>query len=156
MYLYTEKLINDIAGDEPDPAAANALQEGLGGQFGEMRTMMQYLFQSINFRGDASSKPYKDLLQGVGTEEISTLSSSAPRSPGCWTAHLPIRARGPIPSTSGGQRGPRRSRSPWIPATSITIWSARRAPCQSMRRETRGAARTSITAAISCSTCSTT
>jgi Mn-containing catalase len=33
--------------------------------------MMQYLFQSINFRGDVTSKPYKDLLQGVGTEEIS-------------------------------------------------------------------------------------
>ena len=71
MYLYTEQLINEIVVDEPDPAAANALQEGLGGQFGEMRTMMQYLFQSINFRGDPSSKPYKDLLQGVGTEEIS-------------------------------------------------------------------------------------
>jgi len=71
MYLYTEQLINQIEVDEPDPAAANALQEGLGGQFGEMRTMMQYLFQSINFRGDAASKPYKDLLQGVGTEEIS-------------------------------------------------------------------------------------
>jgi Mn-containing catalase len=71
MYLYTEQLINEIAVDEPDPAAANALQEGLGGQFGEMRTMMQYLFQSINFRGDPTSKPYKDLLQGVGTEEIS-------------------------------------------------------------------------------------
>jgi Mn-containing catalase len=25
----------------------------------------------MNFRGDATSKPYKDLLQGVGTEEIS-------------------------------------------------------------------------------------
>jgi Mn-containing catalase len=36
-----------------------------------MRTMMQYLFQSINFRGDATPKPYKDLLHGVGTEEIS-------------------------------------------------------------------------------------
>ena len=71
MYLHTQQLINDIAVDEPDPAAANALQEGLGGQFGEMRTMMQYLFQAINFRGDAASKPYKDLLQGVGTEEIS-------------------------------------------------------------------------------------
>jgi Mn-containing catalase len=71
MYLYTEMLINEIAIDEPDPAAANALQEGLGGQFGEMRTMMQYLFQSINFRGNAASKPYKDLLQGIGTEEIS-------------------------------------------------------------------------------------
>ena len=71
MYLHTQQLINEIVADEPDPAAANALQEGLGGQFGEMRTMMQYLFQSINFRGDAKSKPYKDLLQGVGTEEIS-------------------------------------------------------------------------------------
>lgn len=47
MYLHTQQLINDIAVDQPDPAAANALQEGLGGQFGEMRTMMQYLFQSI-------------------------------------------------------------------------------------------------------------
>src|SRR6201990_2968363 len=71
MDLHTQELINEIVADEPDPAAANALQEGLGGQFGEMRTMMQYLFQSINFRGDATSKPYKDLIQGVGTEEIS-------------------------------------------------------------------------------------
>lgn len=71
MYLHNQKLINEIAVDEPDPAAANALQEGLGGQFGEMRTMMQYLFQAINFRGDANAKPYRDLLQGIGTEEIS-------------------------------------------------------------------------------------
>ena len=70
MYLHTQQLINEIAVDEPDPAAANALQEGLGGQFGEMRTMMQYLFQAMNFRGPAA-KPYRDLIQGVGTEEIS-------------------------------------------------------------------------------------
>lgn len=70
MYLHVQRLINDIEADEPDPAAANALQEGLGGQFGEMRTMMQYLFQSINFRGK-NGKPYRDLLQGIGTEEIS-------------------------------------------------------------------------------------
>ena len=70
MYLHVQELINEIAADEPDPAAANALQEGLGGQFGEMRTMMQYLFQSMNFRGP-TAKPYKDLLQGIGTEEIS-------------------------------------------------------------------------------------
>ena len=36
MYLYSQQLINEIAVDEPDPAAANALQEGLGGQFGEV------------------------------------------------------------------------------------------------------------------------
>ncbi|GCE77874.1 manganese catalase family protein [Cellulomonas biazotea] len=70
MYLHVQRLINEIEADEPDPAAANALQEGLGGQFGEMRTMMQYLFQSINFRGP-KGKPYRDLLQGIGTEEIS-------------------------------------------------------------------------------------
>ncbi len=69
MFLHVQRMINEIVPDEPDPAAANALQEGLGGQFGEMRTMMQYLFQSINFRG-ATGKPYKDLLYGVGTEEI--------------------------------------------------------------------------------------
>ncbi|THG29985.1 manganese catalase family protein [Naasia lichenicola] len=70
MYFHVQKFINDIAEDEPNPAAANALQEGLGGQFGEMRTMMQYLFQAMNFRGPAA-KPYRDLIQGIGTEEIS-------------------------------------------------------------------------------------
>jgi len=70
MFFHVQNLINDIAQDEPDPGAANALQEGLGGQFGEMRTMMQYLFQAMNFRGPAA-KPYRDLIQGIGTEEIS-------------------------------------------------------------------------------------
>ena len=46
---------------------------GLRGQFGEVRTMMQYLFQAINFRGPAG-KPFKDLIQGVGTEELVTSS----------------------------------------------------------------------------------
>lgn len=70
MYFHLQEFINEIAQDEPDPDAANALQEGLGGQFGEMRTMMQYLFQAINFRGP-EGKAYKDLIQGIGTEEIS-------------------------------------------------------------------------------------
>ena len=70
MFFHVQQLINEIVPDEPDPAAANALQEGLGGQFGEMRTMMQYLFQSMNFRGP-DAKPYRDLIQGIGTEEIS-------------------------------------------------------------------------------------
>ena len=69
MFYHVQSLINEIIPDEPDPSAANALQEGLGGQFGEMRTMMQYLFQSFNFRGDGV--PYLDLIQGVGVEEIS-------------------------------------------------------------------------------------
>ena len=52
MFYDVQNLINPIVDDVQDPSAANALQECLGGQFGEMRTMMQYLFQSFNFRGD--------------------------------------------------------------------------------------------------------
>ena len=69
MFFHVQKMINPIVDDEPDPVAANALQEGLGGQFSEMRTMMHYLFQSFNFRGEA--EPYRDLIHGIGTEEIS-------------------------------------------------------------------------------------
>ena len=69
MFFHVQRMIHEIESDEPDPAAANALQEGLGGQFGEMRTMMQYLFQSFNFRGP-TAKPFRDLLYGIGTEEI--------------------------------------------------------------------------------------
>lgn len=58
-----------IKPDKPDPAAAKVLQEILDGHFGEMRTMMQYLFQSSNFRGKA--KQYRDLLRGVFLEGIS-------------------------------------------------------------------------------------
>src|ERR687886_384694 len=69
MFLSINKLPHPIPpSDNPDPKAAQALQEGLGGQFGEMRTMMQYFFQNMNFRGDA--KPYQDLLRSIATEEM--------------------------------------------------------------------------------------
>lgn len=68
MYYYKEELINVIEPDQPDPAAAKVLQETLGGQFGEMRTMMQYSFQSSNFRG--KDKQFRDLLRGIFLEEI--------------------------------------------------------------------------------------
>lgn len=69
LYFYKEDLINMIVPDKPDPGAAKVLQETLGGQFGEMRTMMQYSFQSANFRGN--KKQYRDLIRGVFLEEIS-------------------------------------------------------------------------------------
>ncbi|MBS4203059.1 manganese catalase family protein [Lederbergia citrea] len=68
MYYYKEELINIIKPDQPDPEAARVLQEILGGHFGEMRTMMQYFFQSSNFRGKDTQ--YRDLLRGVFLEEI--------------------------------------------------------------------------------------
>jgi Mn-containing catalase len=69
MFLSIKRIPHPIPpADRPDPKAAQALQEGLGGQFGEMRTMMQYFFQNMNFRGDATA--YQDLLRSIATEEI--------------------------------------------------------------------------------------
>ena len=69
MFLSVKRIPHPIPpADRPDPKAAQALQEGLGGQFGEMRTMMQYFFQNMNFRGDAT--PYQDLLRCIATEEM--------------------------------------------------------------------------------------
>lgn len=69
MYFYKEDLINMIVPDKPDPHAAKVLQETLGGQFGEMRTLMQFSFQSANFRG--KDKKYRDLIRGIFIEELS-------------------------------------------------------------------------------------
>ena len=156
MYLHVQRLINDIEADEPDPAAANALQEGLGGQFGEMRTMMQYLFQSINFRGP-KAKPYRDLLQGIGTEEISHVELIGTTIARLLDGSPAVQRQEDRPA---GQAGRRRrdpaeaSRS--TRATSTTTSWAPRARCPSTRPATRGAAATSTTRATSCSTCSTT
>jgi Mn-containing catalase len=68
MFVSINILANQLPKDKPDNRAAYALQEGFGGQFGEMRTMMQYLFQNFNFRGKA--KPYQDLINSVAGEEI--------------------------------------------------------------------------------------
>lgn len=68
MYFYKEDLINQIVPDKPDPAAAKVLQEVLGGRFGEMRTLMQFFFQSNNFRGQETQ--FRDLIRGISLEEL--------------------------------------------------------------------------------------
>src|SRR3954469_3430061 len=55
--------------EDPAPEAANAVQELLGGRFGEMSTLMNYTFQSFNFRGRKKVKPYYDLIANIATEE---------------------------------------------------------------------------------------
>ncbi len=154
MFFHVQRLINEVVSDEPDPAAANALQEGLGGQFGEMRTMMQYLFQSFNFRGNA--KPYRDLMYSIGTEEIShveLLATTIARLLDGAPGHQG-KATDPLDEPAAGGTTP--SRPPSAAATSTTSWSGPRAPCRWTRPATRGRARTSTTRATSCSTYCTT
>lgn len=53
--------------EKPDAVYAKKIQELIGGTFGEMTVMMQYLFQGWNCRGPAK---YRDMLLDVDTEEI--------------------------------------------------------------------------------------
>ena len=55
---------------EPDPAGASAVQELLGGKFGEMSTWLNYTFQSFNFRARQGARPFFDLLASIATEEF--------------------------------------------------------------------------------------
>jgi len=50
----------------PSPNSASAVQELLGGKFGEMSTQMNYTFQSFTFRGRAKMKPFYDLIANIG------------------------------------------------------------------------------------------
>ncbi len=57
--------------DNPSPNSAAAVQELLGGKFGEMSTFMNYTFQSFNFRGRNRMRPFYDLISNIAAEEFS-------------------------------------------------------------------------------------
>ena len=55
---------------DPDPVGAAAVQELLGGKFGEMSTFMNYTFQSFNFRNKQGARPFYDLVANIAAEEF--------------------------------------------------------------------------------------
>jgi Mn-containing catalase len=55
---------------QPDPAGAAAVQELMGGRFGEMSTFMNYTFQSFNFRNRQGARPFYDLIANIAGEEF--------------------------------------------------------------------------------------
>ncbi|MBG1240234.1 manganese catalase family protein [Nostoc sp. NZL] len=67
MFYHNKKLQYFKPPENPDAVYAMKIQELIGGTFGEMTVMMQYLFQGWNCRGPAK---YRDMLLDVGTEEI--------------------------------------------------------------------------------------
>ena len=54
----------------PSPNSAAAVQELLGGKFGEMSTFMNYTYQSFNFRGRREMRPFYDLIANIAAEEF--------------------------------------------------------------------------------------
>src|SRR5829696_4624520 len=55
---------------ESDPTGAAAVQELLGGRFGEMSTFLNYTFQSFNFRNRQGARPFYDLVANIAAEEF--------------------------------------------------------------------------------------
>lgn len=71
MFKRMDEIMIEIPmGKKPDPNAAAAVQELLGGKFGEMSTLNNYLYQSFNFRGKTKLKPFYDLLMSITAEEL--------------------------------------------------------------------------------------
>jgi Mn-containing catalase len=72
MILRIDKLAIELPMPKhPSPNSASAVQELLGGKFGEMSTLMNYTFQSFNFRGRSKARPFYDLIANIAAEEYS-------------------------------------------------------------------------------------
>ena len=72
MILRIDKLAIELpAPANPSPNSAAAVQELLGGKFGEMSTLMNYTFQSFNFRDRNRMRPFYDLIANIAAEEYS-------------------------------------------------------------------------------------
>ena len=71
MFLRIDKLQFDLPlPKEANPNGAATVQELMGGRFGEMSTMMNYLTQSFNFRGKTALRPYYELIANIAAEEL--------------------------------------------------------------------------------------
>ena len=67
MFYHDGKLQYPVRVETPSPFFARMLQQGIGGIEGEIRVMMQYLFQAFGSRGP---EKYRNMLLETGTEEI--------------------------------------------------------------------------------------
>jgi len=71
MFMRIDKLQTELpAPKKADPNAAAALQELLGGKYGEMSTLGNYMFQSFNFRSKEKLRPFYSLVASITAEEI--------------------------------------------------------------------------------------
>jgi Mn-containing catalase len=71
MFLRVDKLQVELpAPKRQDPNAAAALQELLGGKYGEMSTLGNYMFQSFNFKSKSKLRPFYHLVAAITAEEL--------------------------------------------------------------------------------------
>ena len=74
MFYHDTRLQYTVRVDKPNPLFARMLQQAIGGVEGEIRVMLQYLFQAWGSRGPTK---YRDMLLETGTEEIAHIEMLA-------------------------------------------------------------------------------
>lgn len=67
VFYHVKELAYSVRVDDPNPVFGRMLQQAIGGVEGEIRVMMQYLFQGWGARGP---ERYRKMLLNTGTEEI--------------------------------------------------------------------------------------
>ena len=113
MILRYDRLGVEIPAGDPDPAGATAVQELMGGRFGEMSTLMNYTLQSFGFRGRRELRPFYDLIANIAAEEYGHIELVATAINTMLTGASPT-DDGKAPSDSlrrSSTAGARRSRS---------------------------------------------
>jgi Mn-containing catalase len=71
MFMRIDRLQAELPQPKkPDPNAAAALQELLGGKYGEMSTLGNYMFQSFNFRDKSKLRPFYSHVSSIFAEEL--------------------------------------------------------------------------------------
>jgi Mn-containing catalase len=75
---------------DPDPEGAKNVQELMGGRFGEMSTLMNYTFQSFNFRNRQGARPFYDLIANIAAEEYGHIELVAATINSMLTGASPI------------------------------------------------------------------
>ena len=130
MILRIDRIQTEIPPpSDPDPQGAARVQELMGGRFGEMSTLMNYTFQSFNFRHRQGARPFFDLIANIAAEEyghlelvattINTMLTGATDSddvaPGAGLKDVKDKAINPLHFIAGGQGAlPQDSRGmPW-------------------------------------------
>ena len=86
---------------DPDPDGAAAVQELLGGRFGEMSTFLNYTFQSFNFRGRQGARPFYDLIANIAAEEFGHVELVAATINTMLTGASPADGRAPSAALAG-------------------------------------------------------
>lgn len=100
MFMGVDRLITELPLPQlQDPNAGAALQEPVGGKYGEMSTFGTYMFESFNCRSKSKLRPFDSLMASIAAAELAhveLVGNGIPMLNNGPTSRAPMRGRGAI------------------------------------------------------------